>query len=96
MWTNLISYVLLLAIPVVKRVMIALGIAIVSFTGGDLVMDQLTTWIMNRYDGLPVTMLEILNILGLQTGITMLLTAMAVSLSIKAIKGSFTNLVFKP
>lgn len=58
------AFLVALAGPVARRVMIALGLGVISFAGLALVGDQVRDAVVANYGGLSGSVLDLLNLLG--------------------------------
>ncbi len=93
-WTRLWAFILF-ALPVVlEKAIKLLGIGVVSYAGVDLTVDELSEFLLSKFNGLPNDMLQILLIMKLDAGFKIVLTAMAIAISFKLAQSS-SKLVFK-
>ncbi|OOE42698.1 DUF2523 family protein [Salinivibrio kushneri] len=67
---------------------VALGFSLVAFTGLDLGIDQLTSYIQDNMSGLPADMSAILGLLGLDTGINIILSTLVWIMTYKGLSGA--------
>lgn len=67
------------AIPlIVWRVVSALGLGYMLFSGFDVIFGQLFDFIFMRYNNLPVSLLQILDLMGLHKALNMLSATLSV------------------
>ncbi|MEM1188116.1 MAG: DUF2523 domain-containing protein [Pseudomonadota bacterium] len=79
---------LIAVIPgVVARVLGALGIGYIGFSGLNLVSDQIGAFLRAQFGGLPGDMISILNLMGVGTGIEMLISGVIAFFAIKVARG---------
>jgi hypothetical protein len=77
------------------RAIIALGIGFVTYKGIDLSIAAMKDAAINSIKGLPVDALNLVGYLWLDKGITVIISAVAVALSMKALGGSVKKMVLK-
>lgn len=73
-----------IAIPLVKSVLVALGLGFVVFAGLDLALDQLENYVFNNFNNLPTEVLSILLIAKFDAAFQMILSAYAAKFYVKA------------
>lgn len=87
---------ILFALPwIIEKVIVLLGVGLVSYTGFDFVFSQIESFITTRYDNLGTDLLPFLNLLGLDVGINIVMSSMAAVLAYKATVGTRKLLVKK-
>lgn len=79
----------------VKFVFAALGVAVVSYTGLDLIFQTLETTILDNLSGLPSTALDVLKILGVFDFIRLLLSGSGAIIAFQLSAGVLTKVFFK-
>ncbi|MEM8493536.1 MAG: DUF2523 family protein [Pseudomonadota bacterium] len=80
---------LIAAVPgIVARILATLGIGFVAFSGLNLISDQIGVFLRGQLSGLPADMLSILNLMGVGTGIEMLIAGISVFFVIKIARGA--------
>jgi len=94
MWGAIAVFVMSLIGPLVGYVIKALGIGLVTYVGLDLVFDQVESYIFSQYSGLPVAAVQILNLLGVHSGIKIILSTLSACVAYKALINS-TGMVWK-
>lgn len=82
MWAFFMS----LVTPVVRRVLIALGIGMVTYAGYSELIDQVKNHIINQMGGLPSKTLQIITLYGLPESLSIILGAFTTAASISALK----------
>lgn len=85
MWNALISVLITSVVPLVKLVLKALGIGVVSYVGINLVLTEATDVIMVNILGLPVEVQQILGLLKVDVAINIVLSAIATKLTLNGI-----------
>lgn len=72
----IISKVLLLISSfLIARVVGALGLGVMVFTGYSYVLDKIEQWVVDGYNSLPASAVQLLNISGVDFGIGIIFTA---------------------
>lgn len=93
-WTRLWAFILF-ALPIVlEKAIKLLGIGVVSYAGIDLAIDELSEFLLTKFNGLPADLLQIFLIMKVDAGFKIVLTAMSIAISFKLAQSS-TKLVFK-
>lgn len=80
-----ISVLVTALIPLVKMVLKALGVGIVSYVGINLVLSEATDVIMLNILGLPVEVQQILGLLKLDVAVNIILSAITTKLTLNGI-----------
>jgi len=80
-----ISVLVTALIPLVKMVLKALGVGIVSYVGINLVLTEATDVIMVNILGLPVEVQQILGLLKLDVAVNIILSAITTKLTLNGI-----------
>jgi hypothetical protein len=62
---------LLLALvqPILARILVSLGFAVVSFVGMELLMNQMISTVQNAWGGLPASILQLAGLAGIGQGL---------------------------
>ena len=81
--------------PVVARVLIALGIGFVTYTGSQIGIDAIFAKVQSAFSGAPSQVVGLLGFLWVDKAISVVFSAFAVSLAIKSAAGSITKMVLK-
>jgi len=87
----LLTLVLWIAAHVVAKIVTMFGLAVVAYVGFDLAMGALETWIIDRFDGLPVHMVQLMGILQIDTAIKMILVAFLVRWLFMSMNGALAR-----
>ena len=70
---------------IVTKAMLVLGLGFVSYTGVDLLVDNIEAQLLSQYSGLPANVWAMASLCGLDVAITIVVSAMALSLQIRLI-----------
>lgn len=89
---NLIGILVTVVGPIVTRVLIALGISFVTYTGSQLAIDQLFTLIQNAIAGAPAEAVGLLGFLWVDKAISVLFSAFGASLAVQGAAGTITKM----
>lgn len=81
----LVSTLVASLIPLVKMVLKALGIGVVSYVGINLVLTEATDVIMVNLLGLPIELQQILGLLKLDIAINIILSAITTKITLSGI-----------
>lgn len=73
------------AIPVVKMVLKALGIGVVSYVGINLVLSQATDVILQNFLSLPASIQQIMGILKVDVAVNIVLSAITTKVTLRGI-----------
>lgn len=79
----------------VGRIIIALGISFVTFTGITIAITSLKTQAIASVNSLPSEVLSFLGFLWIDKAMTIIFSAIVASLAMKSIGGSVKKMVFK-
>ncbi|MGQ2966775.1 DUF2523 family protein [Methylophilus sp.] len=80
------AWVLALVAPIAKRVMVALGIGIITVTGFDMAIGQLTTMINQSIGGTTSDILGIATMMGIPESIGIMLGGITSAASLMVVK----------
>ncbi|MDC7715144.1 DUF2523 domain-containing protein [Vogesella sp. LYT5W] len=83
---NLISVLLDLVKPLLSRILVALGISIVSYTGMTAVLSGLNTAIQNNFSAMPSVAMNLVGLSGFGEALGILVGAFAFRLSMNTFK----------
>jgi len=72
---GLLSGLLAIAVPLVKKVLLALGIGAVTYSGLYYLINQLTNLFQQQLAGMPVDALAILGMMKIDIAFTMIISA---------------------
>lgn len=73
------------AVPVVKMVLKALGIGVVSYVGINLVLSQATDVILQNFLSLPASIQQIMGILKVDVAVNIILSAITTKVTLRGI-----------
>lgn len=90
----LVAWVLALAQPLVARILVALGMTVLSVTGIDLAYQSMKTQLMNSVNSMPAAALQLAALAGVPDGLAMVLGAVLFVISFYTTTAA-TKLVFK-
>jgi len=93
-WSIIAVFVMSLIGPLVGYVIKALGIGLVTYVGLTVVFDQVESFIFSQYAGMPITIVQMLNLLGIHSGIKIILSTLSACVAYKALINS-TGMVWK-
>lgn len=79
------AMIIALVVPVVKKVMIALGLSVVTYTGFSAILDQITSNVNSNLGSLSGSFADLARLTGFQEAITILLAAFVTRLSIQTL-----------
>lgn len=77
-WTGLAWFLGVYTTKLVYRVMAAIGIGFVSYTGINWVLDQITAQVQSAFGGMSQTMIDAVTILQIDQALSLVLSAYAV------------------
>lgn len=89
-WTFIVTTVPFIVI----KLLVALGIGFISYSGADLAIDAVLTFVQNQFASLPAYMLQLIGILHMDTAISMILAAYAARFAVQVVNGSLTRMSF--
>lgn len=79
----------------IGRAIIALGIGTITYTGISLGIDSLKASAMSAVNGLPADALGLVGYLWMDKAMTIIFSAVAVSISMRLLSGSLKKMVIK-
>ncbi len=79
----------------VGRVLLALGVAFITYKGLDVGLDLLKSTVVTNMQGIGGDAVRFLAWMNIDRGIAMVFSAMAASLALRAAGGGITSMVFK-
>lgn len=79
------SVIAAIAVNLVVKVLLALGIGFVSYSGITNILDYAQTEIQNRAAALPPEVLQMFSIMNIDVYITTVMSALAIKLSLKGV-----------
>ena len=80
--------------PLVVKVMVAAGIGFTVYSGIDLGIATVETFIQNQFAGMPSSILAFVGILKLDTALAMILAAYSARFAVQATAGALTRVGF--
>ena len=80
------AFIMSLATPIVRRILIALGIGLVTYAGYDTLIATAKNHIITQMTGLPANTLQIISLYGLPESLAIILGAFTTAASISALK----------
>lgn len=82
-WGWLATFIFALLPQMMGFILKLFGIGLVSYLGFNFFIDSLSSYLMNKFDGLPSDLLQILLLMKLDIGMSMMFAAMSVAITIK-------------
>ncbi|NMM27832.1 MAG: DUF2523 domain-containing protein [Glaciimonas sp.] len=79
----------------IGRAILALGIGFVTYKGITVAINGMKASVMSAVGGIPGDALSLVGYLGLDRGLTIMFSAVAASLAMRAIGGSVKRMIFK-
>lgn len=90
------AFSLAIVVPLIVKVLLALGIGFVSYQGADFVVTAAQSAITSELGALPSDMFNILAMAGVDEGIKILFAGASASITIRVTFGAFTKLKVTP
>ena len=85
------------AVPyILGRGLVFLGIGFATVTGVQAGFDQLVTLLHGQFNNLPAAVLQVLNMAGIPTALSFILSALAFKLSLKLVNGAMSFFTKSP
>jgi hypothetical protein len=78
---NVAAFLLAMVLPLARRVFIALGLSVVTYTGLSLILDQITGYVISSIGGLPAAGAQLAALFGFQQLVGIILAAIATRLA---------------
>lgn len=72
---------------IVFRVLALLGIGLITFTGGDLLIEQLFSVVESQFDALPPQIEQVIGLMQLDRFVTIVLSAYGVRFALTSVGG---------
>jgi len=82
---NLTAWLMALAFPLVKRVMLSLGLGFITYEGLSLIGAQVQNLVVSNWGALPASMLQILNMAGFGQFVGIILSAITARIALVAV-----------
>lgn len=97
MWASLAGVFLAIAGSLVARILIALGVGAVSFTGIQLLVNQLKNIVMQNLNGLDGALVGIIGMLQIHTCVNMIFSAIIIRFTLAGLRadGGISKMVLK-
>lgn len=83
---NLAAFLISMVKPIVAQILISLGLSIVTYTGIQLILNQLNSLIQSNLSALPVTVAQLMGLAGFGEVLGILVGAFAFRLSMLSFK----------
>jgi Protein of unknown function (DUF2523). len=90
------AFLLALVQPIISRILVALGMSIVTFTGMAVLMEQVTQAVQTAWGGLPGAILGLAGLAGLGEGLSIVFGAIATRVLIWQLTKSTRMLMSNP
>lgn len=78
---NFAAFLLGLALPLARKVFIALGLSVVTYTGLSLVLNQITGYVVTSIGGMPAAGAQLAALFGFQQMVGIILAAITTRLA---------------
>lgn len=82
---DLTAWLLMIAWPVVKKVLVALGVGMLTFEGLSLVGSQVQSLVLSYWGQMPASVLSVLSMSGMSESVGITLAALSARISLVAI-----------
>lgn len=76
--------------PIVVRFMASLGLSVITFKGVDTAFAQARAYVMDGVNSFPAAALQLMGLLGIDTGLSLVLGAMSFALTLWALRRAFS------
>lgn len=86
---TLTNWLMAMVQPVVVRIMASLGLSVVTFKGVDTAFDQARSYVMGAVNSFPATVLNMMGLFGIDTGLALILGAISFALTLWALRKTF-------
>lgn len=93
-WVSLQVWLFTVIPALAVRLMIALGIGFVTYSGGDLLITQAESYVLNQLAGTPSKVYTILQMAGIAEGIRIVFAAAGAYITIRTTMGAYA--MFRP
>ncbi|MDO3383853.1 DUF2523 domain-containing protein [Gilvimarinus algae] len=80
--------------PLVARVMLALGVGVISYTGIDVALTELFDRINTSWSGIPANVIAICGLAGIDVFITLVASAYMSSITFRLVSGAIKRIGF--
>jgi hypothetical protein len=92
-FTNVFTWIMLILPFALTRILALLGFGLVGYTGFDLAIDGIETYVFSAYDSIGTDLVQMLNMMGFLTGLKILFGAMSGVITLK-IASAATKIAF--
>jgi hypothetical protein len=90
MMDDLTNWLMALVQPVVVRVLSSLGLSVITFKGVDTAFQQAREYVQNGVNSFAPSVLDLMGLFGIDTGLGLVLGAMSFALSLWALRKAFS------
>jgi len=87
-----ISALFFVAIPIVIKVLLALGFGFASYTGAEFAVTQAETYVLNHFSGMPSAAFQIMSMAGFLEGFKIVFAAYTSAIGLKVTFGAFSKM----
>ena len=87
-WARLWAFIIFALPWVIQKVLVLLGIGIVTYAGFGVAINQIETYVFTNFNNLATDLLAIMLILHVDVGLKIMFASMAMALTIKAVSGT--------
>lgn len=85
------SFIATIIGPLLAKIIVALGISVVSYTGISLAFDSLSEQVMSNFSAIPQSILQLIGLFGVGVAIKMQLAAITAVIAYKTTVGAFSK-----
>lgn len=96
LWIAIQTFLFTAGPALVAKILTALGIGLVTYTGADFAVSEAETYILNNMAGWPTDVYQIMALAGLDQGIRMMFAAMSAYVTIRVTMGAFSMFKANP
>ncbi|MGC1175769.1 DUF2523 domain-containing protein [Polaromonas sp.] len=87
---TLTNWLMAMVQPVVVRVMTSLGLSVITFKGVESAFAQARGYVMDAVNSFPASVLSMMGLFGIDTGLALILGAMSFALTLWALRKAFS------
>lgn len=88
--------VVAMAVPLVIKILVALGVSVVTYVGADFAITEAQSFIDAQIGSMPASMLQIMYLAGFDTGIKIIFACWSAYISIRVTMGAFSKVKISP
>jgi hypothetical protein len=92
-FSNFFTWIMLILPFALTRLLALLGFGLVGYTGFDLAIDGIETYVFSAYDSIGTDLIQLLNMMGFLTGLKILFGSMSGVITLK-IASAATKIAF--